>query len=246
MKILFLEFLFLKKDWPSPPHRFKYVPKGIPNNSKSVCNALLKSSAFHIQASCSPDTALGYRIRVLWFITEVLKIRQSNYWLDSPQCLQSAKFKKCKILTGSDKYIMRELLKCKLPAFWYSCGACTGPQSLHPSSSALVRRKKGNGAGENEQAELSQASWMGPHSMGEPQRKTRTAWEWEALQGQAAHCTHTGPQTVPEFQKGPGVEGSPTRTVQCHIYTSILGKHPEVKLFASWWNLISKCIKGSA
>lgn len=118
----FCNFYFWKRiDPPLPLHHLKCVPKGIPN--KSVCNALLKSFAFHIQASCSPDTAVGHRIRLLWFITEVFKIRQSNYRLDSPQCLQSAKFKKCKILTGSDKYIMKELLKCKLPAFWYSCGA---------------------------------------------------------------------------------------------------------------------------
>lgn len=57
---------------------------------------------------------------------------------------------------------------------------------------------------------------------------------------------HGGLQTSPGFQKGPGAEGSPTTTVQCHIYTSILGKQTEVKLFASWWNLISKCMKGTA
>lgn len=45
---------------------------------------------------------------------------------------------------------------------------------------------------------------------------------------------HTGPQTFSGFQKGPRTKGSQTTTVQCHIYTSILGKHPEVTLFASW------------
>lgn len=45
---------------------------------------------------------------------------------------------------------------------------------------------------------------------------------------------HPGPQTFPGFQKGPGAEGNPTTPVQCHIYTSVLGKHPEVKLFRSW------------
>lgn len=116
-----ISVIFVSEKGSRPP--LNYVPEGIPNNSKSVCNALLKSSACHIQASCSPDTAPGYRIGLLWFITEVFKIRQSNYRLDSPQCLQSAKCEKCKILTGSDKYIMRELLKCKLSAFWYSWGA---------------------------------------------------------------------------------------------------------------------------
>lgn len=57
---------------------------------------------------------------------------------------------------------------------------------------------------------------------------------------------HTGPQTFPGFQKGPAAERSPKPAVQCHIYTSISGKHPEVKLFASWWNLLSKCTNGTA
>lgn len=45
---------------------------------------------------------------------------------------------------------------------------------------------------------------------------------------------HTRPQTFPGFQQGPGAEGSPRATVQCYIYPSILGKHPEVKPFARW------------
>lgn len=87
----------------------------------------------------------------------------------------------------------------------------TGPQSLHPSDCVLVRRKKRNRAGENEWAELSQASRMGPHIMGPPKKDN----DYMGMGGIArtGSLAHTRPQTFPGFQKGPGAEGSPI-TVQ--------------------------------
>lgn len=177
MKIEFLWFLFLKKD-QSPPF---YVHEGIPNNSKSACNAVLQSFAFHIYDSCFPAKALGYRNGLLWFITEEFKIRQSNYRPDSPQHLQSAKFKKCKILTRSDKYIMRELLKCKLPAFWYFCGVQhRTPESASSPSLPLTlcwfwgSRGKWMGRGITGRR-------MGPHITGAPKDR-----QW--LHGNGTHC----------------------------------------------------------
>lgn len=137
-----------------------------------------KSLPFHVQDGCFAPKVPGRGSGLLWFTSEVFKTRQSNYRPDSPQRLQSAKFKRCKILTRSDKYIMRELLKCKLPAFWYCRGARHRTPEPAASRSRLRAPRWRRGGREMELGvrggQGSHTQPDGPPRPGDPQRDTVT------------------------------------------------------------------------
>lgn len=142
---------------------------------------------------------------------------------------------------------MRELLKCKLPAFWYSGGVRhRTPEPVFSPSPPLTLCWLWGGRetelGKTKGLSYRRPAGWTPHHGGPKER------QW--LHGNGRHCTGreqaapaTGPGSSRDCRKALAAGESPTTAVQG---TPFLGQQPGESQGVSWWNLTSKFMKDTA